>query len=364
MLHRGIILCLFVLGLIPGSLWAHTSLNCPTEPGQASIVSGDTYAGLNCILNSATDMDTFTFNAGANDTWKMAVGATNAAYPNNICMNLNDPNGKLVTWYCSNSTAGVFYAAIVAKLTIAGIYTIVVYETKDATIDYGLSLERISPAPADGTALTLGKVVSGSIAPLSTQGAYTVYATTTGTYEVTATMTSGAYPQNLCFSVYKPDGTAAVAYSCTNTTANVFTTNATFTPTADGTYVVIVDSELGNDTLNYTVSVACVGGVCGKPITTCSLKDKLSYDATTGTLTMNFTVGTPVAVTWNGWLTSQNTMQQLWSQSLPITDPATSLTQTQTGVTKAGKVGILSTLTTPTKGITCSSWTQVTTGTP
>lgn len=96
----------------------------------------------------------------------------------------------------------------------------------------------------------------------------------------------------------------------------------------------------------------------------CALTDAPSYNATTGTLTMNFTLATPVAATWNGWLTSQNAMQQLWSQSQPITDPAVKVTKTQANVAKSGKVGVLSTLTTPTAGITCSSWVQINTGTP
>ena len=344
-------------------MWANTSKNCPTEPGQAAIVSGETYFGTNCVLNTASDLDTFTFNAGAGDTWKMVAGTTNAVYPNNICINLNDPTGTLVTWTCSNTTANNLAAVLIPKLTLGGIYTIVVYETKNATINYGISLERISPTPTDGTALTLGKVVSAAITPPSAQDAYTVYSATTGTYEVSATMTSGAYPQNLCFSVYQPDGTAVVGFQCTNTTANIFTAQAKFTPSANGTYVVIAYSELDNDTLNYTISVACVAGSCPLPPPTCSLKDALTYNATTGTLTMTFTLGTPYAVTWNAWLTSQNSIRSLWSVSQPITEPPTTQTMTQT-LPKSGKVGVLSTLTTSAKGIKCSSWTMVNTGTP
>jgi hypothetical protein len=127
--------------------------------------------------------------------------------------------------------------------------------------------------------------------------------------------------------------------------------------------VVIAYSALDNDTLNYTISVVCAAGICGTPPTTCSLKDALTYNATTGTLTMNFTLGTPYAVTWNAWVTSQNSMQSLWSVSQPITEPPTTVTMTQT-LSKSGKVGVLSTFTTPTKGLTCSSWAMINTGTP
>ena len=95
----------------------------------------------------------------------------------------------------------------------------------------------------------------------------------------------------------------------------------------------------------------------------CLLKDTLSYNATSGVLTMTFTVGTPVAATWNGWLTYQNKLVSLWSQGLPLTEPPVSKTMTH-ALAKSGTVGVLSTLTTPTGGITCSSWQTINTGTP
>jgi len=136
------------------------------------------------------------------------------------------------------------------------------------------------------------------------------------------------------------------------------------------TFSVIVTLH-GGDTVELQLFMdahAAAGFFVGTNMTIgplkCALTDSLSYNATTGALTMKFTLGTPAAVTWNGWLTSQNGMQKLWSQSRPITEPAVTVTKTQTGVAKAGNVGVLSTLTTPTGGITCSSWQLVNTGTP
>jgi len=352
---------LFAIVVIPSTGWAHTSANCPLEPATTDIVSGKTYSGSNCVLSTASDLDIFTFSSSAGDTWKMVAGSANAGAGFNICLTLNDPNGLTVVSGCS--TAPISHsAAFIKKLTIAGTYTIVVTETSNGTMNYGVSLERISPPPTDGTALVLGNTVTSQIAPISTQGAYIFYGTTTGTYEVSATMTSGGAPENLCFSVYQPGGTAVIASACTATPI-AFTVHENFAPAVNGNYVVIVYASDNSYTLNYNFGVACVAGVCGSRNATCSLKDTLNYNPTTGILTMNFTLGTPVAVTWNGWLTSQNTMQQLWSQSLPITEPAVTMTETQ-AVPKSGKVGVLSTFTTPTKGITCSSWTMVSTGTP
>jgi hypothetical protein len=94
-----------------------------------------------------------------------------------------------------------------------------------------------------------------------------------------------------------------------------------------------------------------------------TLKDSLSYSASTSTLTMNFTVGNNVVTTWNAWLVYQNTMTLLFSTSQPITIPPVVIPKTASVGTE-GTVGVLTTLTTPTKGIFCFNYTQTKTGTP
>ena len=102
-----------------------------------------------------------------------------------------------------------------------------------------------------------------------------------------------------------------VSLACTETNVE-FTVQAKFTPSVNGTFVIIVYGSDNNYSLNYNVSVQCVGGLCKPPPPpSCILKDAPAYNAATQTLTMNFTIGTPVAVTWNAWLTSQNTIQSL-----------------------------------------------------
>jgi hypothetical protein len=95
----------------------------------------------------------------------------------------------------------------------------------------------------------------------------------------------------------------------------------------------------------------------------CTLADVASYNAKSNTLTMNFTVGNQSAVKWNAWLTSGINITGLFSVSQPITNPPKAITKT-TVLSPAGTVGVLSTLTTPTNGIICSSFVTVNTGTP
>lgn len=355
-----LLLVLLATVLLPHRGWANTSKNCPTEPGQAVIVSGETYAGSNCVLSTASDQDQFTFSAAAGDTWKMVAGSPNIVAGANICLALHDPNGNAVASGCSAAPIN-HNATLVNKLTVSGIYRIIVTETSNETMDYGVSLERVSPPPTDAPAFVLGKTVTSEVTPLSAQDAYTFYGTTTGKYQVTATETSG---ENLCFSVYQPGGSTAISLACTALPITR-SAQASFTPAENGTFVLIVFASDNYYTVNYNLSVACISapGSCGSPPPICALTDALSYDATTSVLTMKFTLATPVAATWNAWLTTENTIQSLWSTSEPITEPAVAITRTHT-LAKSGRVGVLSTLTIPTGGVTCSSWQLVSTGAP
>jgi len=356
---------LVVVLLIPSSGWANTSKNCPVEPSSAAIVSGETYIGSNCVLTTVSNQDLFTFSVNAGDTWNIVAEGANVVYPNQICFSLHDPKGNAVVGGCSQSGVGIFFAAATSQLALAGTYTIDLYEMQTASVDYGISVERLSPAPVDATALSLGKTVSGTVSPPSAQEAYTFYGTTTGKYQVTATMTSGAYPQNLCFTVYRPGGAAVVGLTCTLSGVGQTTIQADVTPAVNGSHVIIVDTQANDDTLNFDLNVTCVSapGTCGSPPPLCSIADALQYDATSGTLTMNFTVGTPVAATWNAWLTYQNTITNLFTVSQPATKQPVTITKT-TSLPKKGRIGVLSTLTTPTKGITCSNFAQTNTGAP
>jgi hypothetical protein len=352
------------LALAPSSAWATTTVkDCPVEPAQnVPITSGETYNGTNCDLYTTGDVDSFVFNANAGDTWDMVLGVASGP-TTNICLTLYSPTNTVVfPETCTNIGGLIDSVGAVLQLTTAGTYTMVVQETSDATVGYSLSLERISPAPPDATPLTLAKNVTGSISVPTAQEAYTFSGVTTGTYEIAASLGSGA-TQNICFNVYQPNGSSALSGGapCTNVGGEIDTITADVTPTVNGTYVVLLYAGGNDTTVPYNLEVSCLLGTCTVPPPKCELADALSYSGTT--LTMNFTLGTPVAVTWNGWLTTGNTIQQLWSTSEPKTEPPVKIPQTAT-VPASGKVGVLSTLTTPSAGITCFSFETISTGKP
>src|ERR1039457_6833518 len=347
---------LFAAALIPSNGWASTSKNCPPEPAtQVPIISGETYYGTNCVISKTGDVDSFQFNASAGSTWSIVAGLGPPPEGANVCLALYAPGTpqNRVFFGCSNG----FSVSATLKLAIAGLYTIDITESTDAVISYGLSLERLNPQPSDAVPLVLGQNYAGEVTPPTAQDAFTFCGSTAGTYQIAASIVPGS-SSNVCFAVYE-NGTSAVSGMCSNGGSVL----ANLTPTQDGTFVVVVYAAVDYSTVNYNLEVSCLVGNCVCKTTKCLLEDALTYDAPSSTLTMNFSVGTPYPATWNSWLVSGNAMELLWSQPQPVTEPPATVTKTQ-AVVPSGEIGILSTLTTPTKGIAFSSWKEVSTGKP
>jgi hypothetical protein len=362
---------LFVFLLIPQSALAGTA-NCPPEPAtNTPIASGDIFVGSNCTLKTTGDVDSFVFTGNKGDTWQLAA-ALNGAATANICLTVYDPSFKIV--YGPGCT-GVGYGGpssvvVDQALVTTGTYTMDITENSSGTQDYAVSVERLYPFPPNAQAVSLGKTHAGDISALTDSNAFTFEGATTGEYEVAATLSS-SITANVCMTVYSPGGglikpSVGSEGGCTGVGyGGPSTIQIDFTPTETGIYMAFV-SVSGNDaTQSYSLEVSCVVGEC-KPILPppCTLKDAASYNATTSTLTMDFTVGNTSVETWNAWLTYQNTMDSLFSASQPITNPPKAIVKTKTALSKEGIVGVLSTLTTPTGGITCSSWVLVNTGKP
>ncbi len=345
--------------------------NCPQEPVSTSIVSGDDYAGANCVLYTPGDVDSFVFSANAGDTWQIIL-AYQGGSPN-TCMVLYDPNSKPIfpnTNDPNNCTNGESANVVDSQtLSLTGNYTMILRMDGDsADGDYALSLERINPFPPNAQELKLATPVDAAVAPSNQQTTYTFYGATTGTYLVSVSYTGGY--NNTCAYLYYP-GSATPEPSpyqgCTNgSSAEV---QFMFNPPKNDTYMLLLTGQGDGPGSDYSIEVSCYLGTCPVPNqTTTACADALSYDSTTNTLTMDFTIGTPIAVTWDVWLVSANTLHfsgntthPLWSVSQPITEPETSVTKTE-GVAKVGRVGVLSIFTTPTAGITCSNWVTINTG--
>lgn len=358
----GIIFCVV---LAPGSAKAVTgplTKNCPAEPAQhVPTASGLTYFGPNCAISRTGDVDGFQFTAAAGDTWRI-VAALGPSPSTNVCLTLLGPGVPPPQIFsgCSSINYPNFANSVgtTKTLTAAGTYTINVTEQGNAGITYGLSLERINPLPPDAIQLKLSQNVSSAVSTIAAQDAYRFYGATTGEYQITASVPSGA-TSNVCFDIFQ-GATSVVSGACTSINYPNFRNSTSFlmTPQTTGTFLVVAYVSGNDGTQDYNLEVACYAGTCPPAPQKCVLGDSLSYAS--GTLTMDFNVGTPVAATWNIWVTYGSTMQNIYSALLPVTVPEMQ-TKTST-VAPSGIVGVLSTLTTPTGGITCSSWTVITTG--
>lgn len=366
---------LFVVLLAPQSALAGTA-NCPTEPkSNVAIASGDVYGGTNCILTTTGDVDSFIFTGNVGDIYQFTLGGI-STNTQNICLAVYDPSFAEIFSGCSAIGYPDYRNSVVTDQTLAsaGTYTIVVTEATDGTDGYGVSLERIYPSPTDAQKAALSTALTGTITPVSDTPAFTFAGVTTGEFGVTASVPSSA-TQNVCVTVYSPKGTLVTPTTTTPPETNpactsigypnyLTTVTIKFTPSQSGTFLALLNEGGDAGTVGYNFEVACVVGNCTPPPPSCTLADALSYNPTTSTLTMNFTVGNTYGTVWNAWLTYQTTTTRLFSTARPVTVPPVNIVKTTTLSPNKGEVGVLSTLTTSTKGIVCSSFAKVATGTP
>lgn len=346
-------LVVFTLLALPQCGWAASEArNCAPEPTtNMPIAYGNVLSGTNCAIALA-DLDSFVFTGAVNDQVRIALGKTGGGYYAVPCVELLDPDHVPVgSTTCSTSIE------MNKQLAKAGNYTIVVNVSgNNDTANYDLSLTRIFPIPAGATTIKYGQVLSDEINPPADSDPFTFFGSVGDLVRITTTKTGGGYYAVPCIDIIQPDSTPLGTRLCSTSIQAPDTTL-----TQAGRYMILVSVSGNTDVATYNVGVQCLAGAC-KTTLTCTLKDTVSYDAVSGTLTMNFTAGNQYAVTWNGWLSYQNTVIPLWSTPLPITDPPVPVTKTYSPLPKVGVVGVLSTLTTPKNGITCSSWTGVNTG--
>jgi hypothetical protein len=95
--------------------------------------------------------------------------------------------------------------------------------------------------------------------------------------------------------------------------------------------------------------------------TPCTLKLKANYGA--DTFKADFEIGTTESATWNVWLAVQNETFALWSVPLPALDTPVTFPLAIPFFPPLGNFGVLTTLTVPDRGILCSDWQTVDTGT-
>jgi hypothetical protein len=235
--------------------------NCPHEPASGTpIADGQIYIGPNCTLTSPGDVDGFVFSGNNGDIYHI-VTAINGSATTNICLTLYDPNAHNIFSGCTNINFGVVSVVVNQALTVTGLYTIDITETSTATISYALSLERLHPFPPNAQQINLATQYPGNINPITDSNAFTFEGATTGTEQVSATLT-GSPQSNLCMDVYFQDGTHVGSEQCTNINFGVVTINLSFTPAQDGMFMAFFQVAGNDGTVTYTMEVSCLSGSC------------------------------------------------------------------------------------------------------
>jgi hypothetical protein len=296
-----------VLGLllVPYAVLAQVN-NCPVEPAvNVPIADGGIFTGTNCTLYTAGDVDSFVFNANTGETYQLAVAINGGAqFGPDFCLTLYDPSANQIFSGCSSTARLEFSVVTDQALTTTGTYTIDITEPGSGTVNYAVSLERLYPFPPNAQQVTLATVVPGDITPLTDSNAFTFVGATSGTYRVTVTIPSVQFENDLCMTLYSPDGTSAGS-GCTSSARLTFSIQIDLTPPQVGTYMAFL-SEAGNTgTATYNLEVSCLVGIC-PPSPTMPTISSLSPPAATAegsgfTLTVNgsdFLSG--AAVQWNG----------------------------------------------------------------
>jgi hypothetical protein len=82
-----------------------------------------------------------------------------------------------------------------------------------------------------------------------------------------------------------------------------------------------------------------------------------------GALSLNFEIATTEATRWNFWVSAFSRNTRIWSERLPLVDPARAVSLQIPDFPNLGTMGFLTTLVTS-KGIVCSDWKVADTGIP
>jgi len=305
-------------------------------------------------LSAPTEQQTYIFYGATTGTYQVSVSYTGGAY--GTCIYLYYPGSATPQ---PAPDQGCTFAGIV-KFTFtppeSSTYMLLLYAQGDGTGSYSLEVSCIR-----GTCPTLvpTKTMLTSSPNPSTDGQPVIF--------TAVVSSSGGTPSDGEHVSFKNGATVLGTGTLSGGKATF--SDAKLTPgETTVTAVYPGDSNFQGSTSNPVEQV-----VYGP----CTLIDSLSYNATTSTLTMKFTIGNNLGgpAIWNAWLTyadpqgtDPDTMQLLFSVLQPITNPPKAVTKTF-GLPKEGTVGVLSTLSTPhlstakTEGIACSSWVQINTGT-
>ncbi|MHC4489590.1 MAG: hypothetical protein ACYSW7_10520 [Planctomycetota bacterium] len=314
---------------------------CPPEPTNMDIEYGDL---VTCSIDVIGDTDVFRFLADGGE--KVVVQASKQGGTGTPCIELFDPEGTPIGSDCSSFGARIDTGPPLAP----GWHTILVTEQlNNDTVDYALALERIVPPSPTAQPIQYDESISDQINPVGDVDLFFFEGSVGDSITVQASRQGGTGTP--CIELFAPDGTL-IGSDCSSFGARI---DAMLDQ--EGTHTILITEQLNNDTVDYELTLQCLGGHCLKfPYV------DLDLEYTDSTLTITFDLFTQEPTTLNLWLSVLNVTIPVWSIPLPTIDPPISIPIPIPGFPSLGTIGVLTTLTTPEDGIILSDWETVDTG--
>ncbi len=221
------------------------------------ITSGQTKAG---AINHYGDLDVYTFNAAAGNTFQLSVGDADSNSNFRSEITVYDPNGNQVgasgTGFPDDS-AGVTYTV---PGTEAGTYTVVVQsDTGNTQGTYDLDLvvapaTQAADAEGDGGAISSGQTKAGTINHYGDLDVYTFSAAAGNTFKLSVGDADSNSNYRSQITVYDPNGNQ-IAAGATGFTDNSETVTYSVPGTGSGMYSVVVQSNGGSTLGTYDLDL-------------------------------------------------------------------------------------------------------------
>ena len=205
-------------------------------------------------INTAAQINAYTFTANANDVVDIELVATSGAYIPKI--QLFDPNNHSVTsTYAGSpfSCSGTSVELKTVQLTTAGTYTVNVTDCNGTdTGGYSIYAQRTNN-PTGATPLSYGATATGNIGAAAQSNTYTITANANDVADFTLVTTSGSMVPEV--RLYNPNGAlvksnyAGSPFSCSGLTVEM----NTVTLPVSGIYTVLVSDCSNLTTGNYSI---------------------------------------------------------------------------------------------------------------
>jgi len=208
---------------------------CTPKPTDMIINYGDL---VNCQIDAIGRIDVFRFSGAAGDTVRGQTSKLGGAgFPS---LEVHRPDGTLI--FCN--------AFGNCPLNQTGTHTILVSELgNNQTVDYALALERIAPPSDTAQPIQHGQLISDEINGVGDIDLFFFGGEAGDTVRVQTSKLGGAGFPSL--EVFRPDGTLIFCNAFGDCLLN-----------QTGIHTILV-SELGNNqTVEYSVTLECLSGVC------------------------------------------------------------------------------------------------------